>query len=119
MKKVLVVEDDIVFNKMLGSFLSNNGYQTLDAISVAQAREYILNNEAIDFALIDQQLPDGKGLDVLIELLEHQSAVKGIMMSRFQDDVLVEEFLASGAVEFLKKPLRPTTLLEVIKKHGG
>ena len=48
MKKILLIEDDVAFCKMMNHFLTKNNYAVFNAYSAKEARE-ILNN---DFDLI-------------------------------------------------------------------
>jgi DNA-binding response OmpR family regulator len=61
---ILIVEDDIVFCKMLTRFLVKKGYAVSDAQSAAGAHSY-LEQKNFDLAILDYKLPDGSGIEIL------------------------------------------------------
>jgi len=67
MADILVVEDDEVFSRLLTMHLEDLGHAVKAAPSLDQARD-ILASSTADAILLDQQLPDGYGLDLLKEI---------------------------------------------------
>jgi CheY-like chemotaxis protein len=63
-KTVLVVDDDRVFASRLASALRACGYQTIESNSVAQAHS-MLDSHKVDLAVIDLNLPDKSGLELI------------------------------------------------------
>ena len=117
MKSMLIVEDDVVFCKMLGRFLASKNFTTIEATNASEANDLIKSKVKIDFALIDQKLPDGEGDEVLRKLLEVNPKAKVFMMSRFYSDEQHKKFLELGALDFIKKPIRPNELLSVLNEY--
>ena len=62
---VLVVEDDPLLRRSLARGLRTSGYLVAPAGSAAEAEPAMCNERAPDFAVVDYQLPDGTGPDVL------------------------------------------------------
>ena len=67
MANLLVVEDDEVFSQLLSMHLEDLGHTPLVARDLAQARK-LLSEITPDLVLLDQQLPDGFGMDLLREI---------------------------------------------------
>ncbi len=115
--KVLIVEDDVVFCKLLTKYLNNNGIETQDAQS-AQVAKSLLANQNFDFVVIDNKLPDEDGIDVLAWLSEQEITVNKILMSRFEDEQIIQKATDLGVKRFVKKPLKPATLLDLLQELG-
>lgn len=98
----MVLEDDPWERKQLVSYLKSCSCVAHAAEKLREARD-ILHGETIDFALLDIQVPDGSGL----ELLEEGSALAGIptVFVTSQDSVEVAvRAMKAGAEDFLVKP---------------
>ena len=102
MLHTLVVDDDEPSANALASYLQAQGLRTSVAGSLASAREQ-LAAEPVDLVMLDLQLPDGNGTDLLREL--ERQAVDVVMIS---GQTTIEDAIAAlrlGAVDFLQKPL--------------
>ncbi len=67
--RILVVEDHTATRRFLADNLAADGYDPLEASSVADARE-LIQTRFPDVAIIDLRLTDGNGLDLLREVRE-------------------------------------------------
>lgn len=112
--KILIVEDDVVFCKMLTRFLSKNGYQVLDAQNAATAYQ-LLKDQQIDLAILDYRLPDANGLEIFKSIKKHQPDTKAILITRFSDESLKKEADDAGIDGYIGKPLDPNELLVQIR----
>jgi len=111
---ICIVEDDNTLRTVLAQSLENN-FKILTADSVKAAR-YFINNEYIDFFILDLQLPDGSGLNLIPEILNvfHNA---GIIMATAQNDVrLAVEAIKRGASDYLVKPFEIEELKIAIDK---
>ncbi|SFW53937.1 Response regulator receiver domain-containing protein [Sinomicrobium oceani] len=114
--KVLVIEDDVVFCRLLTKYLNNNQILTKDAQSAAQARE-ILAAEQFDFIITDYKLPDQDGLSVLEGIKDGPNKnAKTLLMSRFKEDDMVSRARELGVLDFVQKPIKPNELLVLLEK---
>lgn len=77
--RVLIVEDDAIVREIVAGCLAAEGFQTASAASAAAA-ETLINLGSFDLALVDVQLPDGSGLD-LVERLRRQRDIAVIYMT--------------------------------------
>lgn len=68
-----------------------------------------------DVVLVDLQLPDGTGIDVMHSLCESNPAIKSIVLTSFDDDDALAEALAAGARAYLLKTVRGAEIAEVVK----
>ncbi|EON76416.1 two component, sigma54 specific, transcriptional regulator, Fis family [Lunatimonas lonarensis] len=114
LKNILIVEDDVVFCKMLTRFLSKNGYIVYDAQSGAMASQ-IIKDTKIDLAILDYRLPDANGLEVFSAVKTRYPSVKSILITRFSDEALKKESDEAGIDGYIGKPLDPAELLKTIR----
>ena len=70
-EKVLVVDDDSAIRYTLTEALRASGYDSLEASTVAAALEFF-DTERPSAVLQDVNLPDGSGLDALLEYKKRQ-----------------------------------------------
>ncbi len=120
MASILVVEDDKVFSQLLTMHLEDLGHAPMVALNLAQAREQ-LRTVTPDAILLDQQLPDGYGMDLLREIKADQDAPPVIMVTGVSDNALVIEAMKAGAYDFVRKPMDEleldTTLNNALHSH--
>jgi DNA-binding NtrC family response regulator len=104
-EKILVVDDDRFIRIALTEALTSWGYQVVEADSVASALK-VYHDEEPAVTLLDIDLPDGSGLDVLTEIKNQQPSSVAVMIT---GNVLIENTIAAlrgGAFDFIGKPVR-------------
>jgi two-component system, NtrC family, response regulator AtoC len=104
-EKVLVVDDDSAIRYTLTEALRGWGYEPLEASTVAAALESF-DAERPSAVLQDVNLPDGSGLDALLEYKKRQPQSIVIMIT---GNVLLEDTISAlrgGAYDFIGKPIR-------------
>lgn len=115
MQNVLVIEDDIMFGKMLQNFLTRNSYHVALAQSKATAL-HLLQTFKADLVLSDLRLPDVTGMELLTELIE-TFQIPVVMMTSYADISTAVEAMKLGAADYITKPLQPDEVLAIIKSH--
>jgi len=101
-KTILCVEDNPkvqMFNKPL---LEAKGFTVELAYTLAEAREAV-ERKMPDLIILDIRLPDGSGLDFLIELRK-TSNVPVIALTDKKEDIDIIEGMASGCDDYMPKP---------------
>lgn len=111
----MIIEDDLVFCKILTKFLEKSGYRATDAQTGKDAIQHISNLE-IDLAVIDYRLPDMNGLELIDWIKENSPDTDCILMSRYNDS-LSEQAGEKGAIGFLDKPFDPDELLKLMNTN--
>src|ERR1051325_3032411 len=101
---ILVVDDDEVIRWTLREALQSWGFATVEAASAAEAVKQF-QAELPAAALLDIDLPDGSGLDVLREIKrEHPEAIAIMITGNVQVDNTISA-LRGGAYDFIGKPI--------------
>jgi len=114
---VLVVEDDPTLARTITHNLSARGYAARDATTVAEALA-VLDEERPAVLLLDIDLPDGSGWDIVRSLCPaDRDEVAVIVMSALQPNPrLCHEFHAAGVLE---KPFPMESLLRLVAQATG
>ncbi len=118
MERILVVDDDPGFCKLLATILSEAGYAVETAASVAEA---LRSGERAHFNLVltDLRLPDGDGLEILRKWREREDT-PFVVITAFGTITSAVEAMKAGAEDYLTKPLgSPEQLRVVIRKTLG
>ncbi len=113
--RVLVVDDDPYFLRVLGRILSSEHFLVKTAESAAQAA-LELRECSFDVVVSDLRLPDGDGLSILQELRQSGADTPVVILTAYGE---VDSYLAAmnaGATEYLNKPVKTEELIEVIRK---
>lgn len=113
-QKILIVEDDIVFCKLLTRFLSKNNFEVMDAQNGKDALELMELNQ-FELAILDYRLPDMTGIEILSKLKSKNIDSKIILITRYGDQDVADRAIKEGADAFVSKPINPDELLEVIR----
>ena len=100
---ILVVEDHDDSRAALSNLLSHCGYWVSTAANVKEAFAS-LDNLHFDVLLSDIGLPDGTGLDVVVEAKRRQ-ALTGIALTAWDTDQDIERGKRAGFDHYLTKPL--------------
>ena len=118
---LLIVEDDKMIREGICEFLSEFGYKTYQAEDGKQAI-FIFENNEINLAILDIQLPYINGLEVLKKIRE-TSDIPAIMLTAFSDEEYKINAFTSLADGYIEKPFSLPVLKvrieSLIKKHYG
>ena len=100
--KILIVEDDRGLNRGIALALKEEAVEFLSALTLAQAQE-IWKNNAVDMVLLDVNLPDGSGYELLKEI-RRASQIPVLMLTA--NDLEIDEVTGFrlGADDYINKP---------------
>lgn len=100
---VLVVDDDTQITDALSEYLQNFDYNLKIASTGAEALSKI-GDPDIAMVMLDINLPDFSGFDVLSKIKEINSSLPVVMMTGFASTEVAIEAMKMGAYEFITKP---------------
>ena len=116
--RILVVDDDPLFNRSLRRELERRGVEVLTAEKGVDAL-LLMGSVKPDLVLLDLQLPDIDGLEVTKRLRARPETaeVALVAMSGRTDEKMRRKLLAAGAVAFLQKPFSPEEVLNLLPQR--
>lgn len=100
MRKILIVEDEKDILKRLSMFLSEHNFNIIAASSIDEV--YEKTDASIDLALLDINLPDGKG-DELIKYFKERD-IRIIITTVKNDSNYIAKALDNGVDDYITKP---------------
>lgn len=109
MTTILIIEDDKILNKGVTFALRKEGYNILSAYTKEEGTTLIQNNE-IDFLLLDINLPDGSGLQLCDDIRKNVNFPIVFFTANDTEEDMVKGF-ESGCDDYLAKPFS----LEILK----
>lgn len=112
---VLVIEDDPVVRQFVELVLGQAGY-SVSSVATGELGVKALQNTRWDLVLLDIQMPDMTGLEVLRLLRQYQRVKVAVMMMTAKgDEATVRQAMATGADGYLVKPFSPQDLLKWVE----
>jgi two-component system response regulator PilR (NtrC family) len=100
----LIVDDEPDIRELLELTLNRMGIDTKSAVDLADARG-ILNKHSFDLCLTDMRLPDGDGIDLVLEIgQEYPQLPVAVITAHGNMDSAIES-LKAGAFDFVSKPV--------------
>ncbi len=111
--RILVIDDEASIVESCESVLKAEGY-TCEADRRAEDALRRLKGQPYDIVLIDQNMPNVHGLDILAEVRQRSPTTLAIMMTGHATMEASLRALQAGAFEYLPKPFTATQLLVVI-----
>jgi len=112
---VLLVDDDPAICISFRHYLERVGFNILEAGTMAEGRE-ALSGQRLDAILLDLNLPDGNGMDWIIELRETCPHLSIIVITGAGEISLAVEAMRRGADHFLTKPVNMPDLEVFLRK---
>lgn len=120
--KILIADDHEIIRQGLKTIIA----ETPDLCVVAEAEngnEVLekINNADVDVVVLDYDMPDKNGLDILIELKSIFPKLPVLILSIFPEDHYGTRFLKAGAAGYLGKSSASDQLVEAVRKvsRGG
>lgn len=103
MAKILIIDDDEMFCRLLSSAFTGEGYDVDCAFNLASGL-HLVSSHSFDIVLLDVRLPDGNGLDKLSEIRDAASAPEVIILTGAGTPNGAELAIKSGAWDYIQKP---------------
>ncbi|WP_347158216.1 response regulator [Pontibacter chitinilyticus] len=112
---ILWADDEIDLLKPHILFLEDRGYDITPVNSGADAIEKF-QEQSFDIVFLDENMPGISGLETLNELKSIRPAVPVIMITKSEEEHIMEEAIGSRITDYLIKPLNPSQILLSVKK---
>jgi serine phosphatase RsbU (regulator of sigma subunit) len=101
-----------MLNHLFCSFLNSKGLGTISVTGLAAARQVLQTDPAIDLILLDYQLEDGVGMDLLhpTAMETYRSLAPVIMISANEESSFLERCFLGGINDYIIKPVNLSLL---------
>jgi len=114
MKKILAIDDDqAVLNYLNIMLLQTGAYEVATLVNSSKAFHELKSNN-YDLLLLDMDMPDISGLDILKYIKEKNIDIETIVLTGVEDVELAVSAMKLGAFDYLTKPVDNDQLLNII-----
>ncbi len=114
--RVLILDDESTLRTALFRLLDRKGYQVVTAQRMDEARTFLTPEKPFDLAIVDMNLPDGNGLDLISEIKSVSPATQVIVLTGFATIDTAIQATQKGAYHFLTKPFNVEELMSLLEK---
>lgn len=113
---ILWVDDEIDLLKPHILFLEQKNYKVTTCQSGTEAIETI-DDKNFDIVFLDENMPGLTGLETLAEIKEKRANLPVVMITKSEEEYIMEEAIGSKIADYLIKPVNPNQILLSLKKN--
>jgi two-component system chemotaxis response regulator CheY len=113
---IVVVDDSDFARKQIISMIQAAGYNVMGDLSNAKDTITFLSENKVHLAIIDVVMPESSGIELAQVISDNFEDMGIIMMSSLGQERIILECIASGAQDFIQKPIPPHVLVDSIEK---
>lgn len=113
--KVIVIEDNPVYNDYVCNLLKRGGFDTVQAYRLSAAKKLLTKAEEDDIVLADLRLPDGECIDLLRWMRMEEKRQPFIVMTDYAKVHTAVESMKLGSADYIPKPLVADRLVLLIR----
>ncbi|MBQ4819187.1 PglZ domain-containing protein [Aquimarina sp. MMG016] len=114
--KILWVDDEIDLLKPHILFLEQKNYDVTKCQSGTEALE-VLDEDNFDIVFLDENMPGLSGIETLSEIKEKKDSLPVVMITKSEEEYIMEEAIGSKIADYLIKPVNPNQILLSLKKN--
>ncbi len=114
-RRILIIDDERSILLTLDALLTRRGYQVDTALTASQGLN-LLKSKSPALVLLDLQLPDAEGLELLDRIKTELSEIQVIILTAHDSLHNAIESIKRGAYHFISKPYAPEELLSLVEK---
>lgn len=116
MAKILWIDDEIEMLKPHIIFLEAKGYDMATINNGNDALDMIRDMD-FDLVFLDENMPGLSGIEVLSEIKKINPVLPVIMITKSEEESIMEDAIGSNIADYLIKPVNPNQILLAIKKN--
>ncbi|PIV93362.1 MAG: two-component system response regulator, partial [Flavobacteriaceae bacterium CG17_big_fil_post_rev_8_21_14_2_50_33_15] len=113
---ILWIDDEIDLLKPHILFLEQRHYKVTTCTSGSEALD-ILEEAKFDIVFLDENMPGLTGLETLNEIKEKQDHLPVVMITKSEEEYIMEEAIGNKIADYLIKPVNPNQILLSLKKN--
>lgn len=114
--KILWADDEIELLKPQLFFLEKKGYEVVTVTNGHDAIDVFNEDNTIDVVFLDESMPGLTGLETLTKIKEKNNHIPVVMITKNEEENLMEEAIGSQIDDYLIKPVNPNQILLTLKK---
>src|SRR5262247_1766307 len=112
---ILIVDDDTDIRDVLGDRLESLGYRVLAAETAKTGLE-LLERQNPQLVLLDIEMPDMNGIDMLREIRKREHDITVVMITAYGTIERAVRAMKEGAYDFIPKPFEPDHVALIVAK---
>ena len=109
-EKILVVDDEARMRKLIGDFLTNSGFEIIEAGDGEEALKKFHNDKNISLVILDVMMPKLDGYETLQEIRKESKVPVVLLTAKGEENDQLKGFV-SGADDYIQKPFSPKILV--------
>ncbi|MGR6087161.1 MAG: T9SS response regulator signal transducer PorX [Arcticibacter sp.] len=113
---ILWADDEIELLMPHVLFLEEKGF-TVETTTNGQDAIDMFSKKAYDIVFLDENMPGLSGLETLVRIKNQNASVPVIMITRSEEEHIMEDAIGSKIADYLIKPVNPNQILLCIKKN--
>ncbi|WP_299010732.1 bifunctional response regulator/alkaline phosphatase family protein [uncultured Tenacibaculum sp.] len=113
---ILWVDDEIDLLKPHILFLEKKDYKVTTCTNGTDAIDLVSENN-FDIVFLDENMPGITGLEALSEIKQKKPNLPIVMITKSEEEYLMEEAIGSKIADYLIKPVNPNQILLSLKKN--
>lgn len=114
MRQIMIVEDDVTLNQGLCKALKSEDCSVTSCETIKEARDQLLMG-SVSCVILDINLPDGNGIDLLKEIKKERPELPVILLTANDTDMDIVNGLEQGADDYITKPFSLSVLRARVK----
>jgi len=114
--RILWADDEIDLLKPQLLFLEKKGHQVTTVTNAHDALEEAQEHSDFDIVFLDENMPGKSGLDILPDIKAARPDVPVVMITKSEEENIMEEAIGGQIADYLIKPVKPTQILLTLKK---
>ena len=114
--RILWADDEIDLLKPQLLFLEKKGHEVTTVTNAHDALEEAQEHSYFDVVFLDENMPGKSGLDILPEIKAARPNVPVVMITKSEEENIMEEAIGGQIADYLIKPVKPTQILLTLKK---
>ncbi len=114
--KILWADDEIDLLKPQLFFLEKKGYEVMTVTNGHDALDKFEEEDDIDVVFLDESMPGLSGLETLARLRGKNTRIPIVMITKNEEENLMEEAIGSTIDDYLIKPVNPNQILLTLKR---
>jgi CheY-like chemotaxis protein len=114
-RRILWVDDEIDLLKSHVMFLTEKGFSVETATNGEDAVALVRKNK-FDLLLLDESMPGRGGLDTLVEIKEEDPALPVVMITKNEEERLMDDAIGMKIDDYLLKPVNPLQIYSACKR---